>query len=161
MRVGLGYDVHQLVSGRKLILGGVQIPYDRGLLGRSDADVLLHAITDALLGAAGLGDIGRHFPDTEERYEGIASLVLLGRAAQLLGNAGWRVGNLDAVIIAQAPRLSPYINEMNNNIARVLGLNPDCINIKATTTEGLGFTGAGEGIAAYAAALINKMEEKE
>jgi len=156
MRVGIGYDVHRLVPERPLILGGVTIPFDQGLLGHSDADVLLHAIMDALLGAAGQGDIGQHFPDTDGRYAGIASLLLLGRVAQLLEDAGWRVGNLDAVIVAQAPRLAPYIEAMNSNIARVLGLNAACVNIKATTTEGLGFTGTGEGIAAYAAVLIEK-----
>ncbi|MGI5840296.1 MAG: 2-C-methyl-D-erythritol 2,4-cyclodiphosphate synthase [bacterium] len=156
MRVGIGYDVHRLIPGRKLILGGVHVPFATGLLGHSDADVLLHAVMDALLGAAGQGDIGRHFADTEERYKEVSSLTLLGQVAELLCNTGWRPGNIDAVVVAQAPRLAPYLPAMNINIADTLKIGADRVNIKATTTEGLGFTGTGEGIAAYAAALIEK-----
>lgn len=154
MRVGFGYDVHRLAAGRALVLGGVRIPYELGLLGHSDADVLTHAIMDALLGAAGEGDIGRHFPDSDPQYKGISSLVLLSRVTRLLTRKGLAVGNIDAVIVAQAPRLAPYIDEMKSSIAASMQTEPDRVNIKATTTEGLGFTGTGEGIAAYAVAVV-------
>lgn len=154
LRIGHGYDVHRLVEGRALILGGVEIPYTLGLLGHSDADVLTHAVMDALLGAAGLGDIGRHFPDTDEQYRGISSLLLLTHVRQLLTENGWRPGNLDATVIAQRPKLAPYLEAIRQNLAAVLGIAPDCVNVKATTEEGLGFSGRGEGIAAHAVALI-------
>ena len=154
MRIGQGFDVHALVAGRQLILGGVTIPYEKGLEGHSDADVLLHALTDALLGAAGLGDIGRHFPDTDPRYEGIDSRMLLRATVQRVREAGWRVANVDATIIAQAPRMAPHIPAMVANIAADLGLPPGCVNVKAKTTERLGFTGRGEGMAAEAVALL-------
>ncbi|WP_232199138.1 2-C-methyl-D-erythritol 2,4-cyclodiphosphate synthase [Thermosinus carboxydivorans] len=154
MRVGIGYDVHRLVVGRKLILGGVEIPYEYGLEGHSDADVLLHAIKDALLGAAALGDIGRHFPDTDPRYKGASSLKLLARVKEILAENGYETGNVDATVIAQKPKLAPYIAQMNANIARVLGIDVDRVNVKATTTEGLGFAGRGEGIAAQAVATV-------
>jgi len=160
MRVGQGFDVHQLVEGRKLIVGGVDIPYARGLLGHSDADVLLHAICDALLGAAGLGDIGRHFPDSDPRYKGIDSRRLLREVARLLREKGWSIANLDATIIAQAPKMAPHIPLMIENIAADLEAATDCINIKATTTEKLGFTGRGEGIAAQAVCLIGKIQAR-
>ena len=155
MRIGQGYDVHRLVSGRKLILGGVDIPYALGLLGHSDADVLLHAISDALLGAAALGDIGKHFPDTDEKYKGADSLVLLRNVCDLLKNKGYRVINVDSTIIAQAPKLSLYIESMRKNIASALGVDVDFVNVKATTEEKLGFTGTREGIAAQAVCLID------
>ena len=155
MRVGMGYDVHRLLPGRRLILGGVEISYDLGLLGHSDADVLLHAVMDALLGAAALGDIGRHFPDTDARYLGADSLVLLGHVGKLLAERGYVVVNIDATIIAQRPKLAKYIGEMRKNIADTLGIGEDQVNVKATTEEGLGFTGAGEGIAAQAVCLID------
>ena len=154
MRVGQGFDVHALVAGRKLVIGGVEIAHDKGLLGHSDADVLLHAICDALLGAAALGDIGRHFPDSDPRYKGIDSRELLRHVAALLGRSGRRVVNVDATIVAQAPRMAPHIPRMVANIAADLGLQPDCVNVKATTTESLGFTGRGEGIAAQAICLV-------
>ncbi|WP_425059778.1 2-C-methyl-D-erythritol 4-phosphate cytidylyltransferase [Sporomusa carbonis] len=154
IRTGIGYDVHRLVAGRKLILGGVDIPYMLGLDGHSDADVLLHAIKDALLGAAALGDIGRHFPDSDGRYKGISSLRLLAEVRDILARHGYKVNNIDATIVAQKPKLAPYITEMNNNIAGVLAVDSSQVNVKATTTEGLGFTGQGEGIAAYATATI-------
>ncbi|MBI5922304.1 MAG: 2-C-methyl-D-erythritol 2,4-cyclodiphosphate synthase [Betaproteobacteria bacterium] len=154
IRIGQGYDVHPLVPGRKLLLGGVEIPFERGLYGHSDADVLLHAITDALLGAAGLGDIGRHFPDSDARWAGADSRVLLRDAMNTVSQAGWRVGNLDATVIAQAPRIAPYVGSMQHNIAADLQVDPACINIKGKTTERLGFTGRGEGIAAQAVALL-------
>ncbi len=154
MRVGLGYDVHRLVEGRALVLGGVNIPYQKGLLGHSDADVLTHAIMDSLLGAAGAGDIGRHFPDSDPCYKGISSLVLLSRVREILAQKGFEVGNIDAVILAQAPRLAPFLEEMKTRVAEALRIGPAQVNVKATTTEGLGFTGAGEGIAAYATSLI-------
>ncbi|MDA8443068.1 MAG: 2-C-methyl-D-erythritol 2,4-cyclodiphosphate synthase [Peptococcaceae bacterium] len=154
MRIGFGYDVHRLVSGRELILGGVKVNYSKGLLGHSDADVLIHAIMDSLLGAAGLGDIGRHFPDSDEEYRGISSTALIQRVATLLHGAGFAVGNIDATIVAQQPRLAPYIPEMEHCIATAISVSQGQINIKATTTEGLGFTGCGEGIAAYAVASI-------
>ncbi|MBQ9708909.1 MAG: 2-C-methyl-D-erythritol 2,4-cyclodiphosphate synthase [Firmicutes bacterium] len=153
-RVGTGFDVHQLVEGRKLILGGVDIPFDRGLDGHSDADVLIHAVMDALLGAAGMGDIGRHFPDSDEQYRGISSLELLRRVKELLDENFYRVANVDVTVIVQRPKIAPYIDEMRENIARVLDVQPSRINIKGTTTENLGFTGRGEGIAAQAACAI-------
>lgn len=155
-RIGHGYDVHCLTEGRALILGGVQVPYALGLLGHSDADVLTHAVMDALLGAAGLGDIGRHFPDTDERYRGISSLLLLEHVRQLLADAGWRAGNIDATVIAQRPKLAPFLDEMRQKLAATLGISPDCVNVKATTEEGLGFSGRGEGIAAHAVALLER-----
>jgi len=154
MRIGQGFDVHALVSGRPLIIGGVTIPYEKGLAGHSDADVLLHAVTDALLGAAGLGDIGRHFPDTDEKYRGADSRVLLREAATRVRAAGYRVCNIDATIIAQAPKMAPHIEAMARNIAADVELDVTCVNIKAKTTERLGFTGRGEGIAAEAVTLL-------
>lgn len=154
IRVGHGYDVHRLTEGRKLILGGVEIPFEKGLLGHSDADVLAHGVMDALLGAAGLGDIGRHFPDTDPAYRGADSLELLARVAGLLGERGWSVGNVDATILAQRPKLAPHIPQMAENLAKAMGVPPDRVNVKATTEEGLGFTGSGEGMAAHAVALI-------
>ena len=154
MRIGHGYDVHQLVTGRKLIVGGVDIPHDKGLLGHSDADVLLHAICDALLGAAALGDIGKHFADTDAKFKNIDSRILLREVARLITNAGFRVGNIDATIIAQAPKMAPHILRMVENIAADLGVAMNAVNVKATTTEKLGFTGRGEGIAAEAVALL-------
>jgi 2-C-methyl-D-erythritol 2,4-cyclodiphosphate synthase len=154
VRVGQGFDVHALVAGRRLVIGGVEIAHDKGLLGHSDADVLLHAICDALLGAAALGDIGRHFPDSDPRYKGIDSRQLLRHVAQLLTQRGYRVANLDATIIAQAPRMAPHIPAMVSNIAADLGTDPGNVNVKATTTEELGFTGRGEGIAAQAICLV-------
>ena len=156
MRVGQGFDVHALVEGRRLVIGGVEIPYERGLLGHSDADVLLHAICDALLGAAALGDIGRHFPDSNARFKGIDSRELLRQVAGLVGASGYDVQNVDATIVAQAPRMAPHIPRMAANIAADLALPVDAVNVKATTTESLGFTGRGEGIAAEAIALIEK-----
>ena len=153
-RIGQGYDVHALTPGRKLILGGVEIPHDRGLLGHSDADALLHAITDALLGAAGLGDIGGMFPDTSSQWQGADSRVLLRAAVAAVAEAGWRVGNVDSTIIAQAPRVAPFVPAMRANIAADLGIAPEAVNIKGKTTERLGFTGRGEGIAAEAVAML-------
>ena len=157
MRIGHGYDVHRLVEGRKLILGGVDIPWEKGLLGHSDADVLTHAIMDALLGAAALGDIGKLFPDNDPAYAGADSLVLLERVGERLAQAGYRVGNIDATILAQKPKLAPHIPQMRANLAARLGLNPDQISVKATTEEGLGFTGAGEGMAAHAVCLLERL----
>jgi 2-C-methyl-D-erythritol 2,4-cyclodiphosphate synthase len=154
MRVGQGFDVHRLVAGRRLVIGGVEIAHDKGLLGHSDADVLLHAICDALLGAAALGDIGRHFPDTDPKYRGIDSRALLRHVAGLLADRGRRVVNVDATIIAEAPRMAPHIPRMVQNIAADLGIEPHYVNVKATTTEQLGFTGRGEGIAAQAVCLV-------
>ncbi|SNS38518.1 2-C-methyl-D-erythritol 2,4-cyclodiphosphate synthase [Anaerovirgula multivorans] len=154
MRVGLGYDVHRLVDGRKLIIGGVEIPFKKGLLGHSDADVLLHAIKDALLGAVALGDIGKHFPDTDESYKGADSIKLLEEVEKLLRQKGYIVNNVDATIIAEAPKMAPHIEKMRENIATALSVSVHQINVKATTTEGLGFTGRGEGIAAQAIAAI-------
>ena len=154
MRIGTGYDVHRLVEGRKLVLGGVEIPYAKGLLGHSDADVLLHAICDALLGAAALGDIGQHFPDTASEYKNIDSLILLRQVGQLLEKQGFRVGNIDSTIVAERPKLAPYIPAMAANIACNLGIGLGKVSVKATTTEGLGFEGRGEGISAQAVALI-------
>jgi len=156
MRIGIGYDVHRLVEGRKLMMGGVDIPHEKGLLGHSDADVLLHAICDALLGAAGLGDIGRHFPDSAPKYKGISSLVLLGEVKRLLHEAGFAVHNIDATIVAERPKMSPHIPAMVANIADAVQANRSAVNVKATTTEGLGFAGAGEGIAAYAVCTIKR-----
>ena len=153
-RIGHGYDVHRLVENRKLILGGVTVPYERGLLGHSDADVLTHAVMDAVLGAAALGDIGRHFPDTDEAYRGADSIVLAAHVRDLLSARGYRVNNIDATVIAQRPKLAPYIDTMRDNLARVFGVNPDAVNVKATTEEKLGFTGSGDGIAAHAVATI-------
>ena len=157
MRIGHGYDVHKLVKGRKLILGGVEIPNDDiGLLGHSDADVLLHAISDALLGAAALGDIGKHFPDSDPAYENADSLLLLTRVVSLLKKQGYKVGNIDATVLAQAPKLAPYIQEMQKNIANACKMPFDCVSVKATTEEGLGFSGSKEGIAAHAVCLLEK-----
>lgn len=155
MRVGQGYDVHRLVSGRKLILGGVEIEHTLGLLGHSDADVLLHAISDALLGAAALGDIGKHFPDTDERYRGIDSAKLLAHVGALLREKGYKIINIDSTILAQAPKLAPHIPAMRRNIANALGIDVDTVSVKATTEEKLGFTGTREGIAAQAICLID------
>ena len=157
MRIGHGYDVHRLVEGRKLILGGVEIAYDKGLLGHSDADVLLHAISDALLGAAALGDIGHLFPDNDPRYAGADSLLLLRKVGVHLFSAGYRVGNIDATVIAQAPKLAPHIRTMRQNIARTLDMDPSAVSVKATTEEGLGFSGEGLGIAAHAVCLIERI----
>lgn len=154
MRIGIGYDVHRLVEGRKLILGGVEIPHYRGLLGHSDADVLVHAVMDALLGAAGAGDIGKHFPDSDERYKGISSLRLLESVRKHLADKGYRVNNIDTVIVAQKPKLAPYLELMAVSIAETLETERERVNIKATTTEGLGFAGGEEGIAAQAVAMI-------
>ena len=159
MRIGHGYDVHRLVEGRKLIMGGVTIPYEKGLLGHSDADVLLHAVSDALLGAAALGDIGKHFPDTDPRYEGADSLMLLREVGRLLDETGYTVGNIDATVLCQAPKLAPHIPAMRQNIANALGLALDDVSVKATTEEHLGFTGEGLGIAAHAVALIEKSNQ--
>lgn len=156
MRIGHGYDVHRLAEGRKLILGGVDIPWEKGLLGHSDADVLTHAVMDALLGAAGLGDIGQHFPDTDPAYAGADSLKLLEHVAGLLRERGFTVGNVDATILAQRPKLAPHIPRMRDNLAGVMGIDSGRVNVKATTEEGLGFTGSGEGIAAHGVALIEK-----
>lgn len=159
-RVGWGYDVHRLVEERKLIIGGVDIPYEKGLLGHSDADVLLHAIMDALLGAAALGDIGLHFPDSDPEYEGISSLRLLKKVGGLLTNHGYCINNIDATVVAQAPKMRPYIDEMRRNIAVHLGIPVDRVSVKATTEEGLGFTGAGEGIAAQAVCSIDRIADR-
>lgn len=158
MRVGTGYDVHILTEGRKLIIGGVNIPYEKGLLGHSDADVLVHSIADALLGAAALGDIGGHFPDSDPRYSGINSLILLKYVAELLKEKGYIIRNIDSTIVAQAPKMAPYIDEMRQNIAEAAGLNIDAVSVKATTTERLGFEGKGEGISAQAAVLIDEIK---
>lgn len=157
MRIGHGYDVHKLVEDRKLILGGVEIPYEKGLLGHSDADVLTHAIMDALLGAAALGDIGQHFPDTDPNYAGADSLELLRRVAVLLRDKGWKVGNVDSTILAQKPKLAPHILKMRENLAACMGVELDQVSVKATTEEKLGFTGAGQGMAAHAVCLLEKI----
>ena len=157
MRVGLGYDVHKMVEGRDLILGGVTIPYEKGLLGHSDADVLVHAIMDALIGAAALGDIGKHFPDTDPQYKGISSIKLLRHVGKLLDEHMYVIENIDATIIAQRPKMAPHIQEMRKNVAETLGLELDQVNIKATTEEGLGFTGTGEGISSQAICAIEKI----
>ena len=154
MRIGMGYDVHKLAENRKLIIGGVEIPYEKGLLGHSDADVLLHAIMDALLGAAALGDIGKHFPDTDEKYKGISSVKLLEHVGALLEENCFLIENIDATIIAQAPKMRPYIDTMRENIAKALGVDISQVNVKATTEEGLGFTGTGEGISSQAICML-------
>ncbi|ERI94602.1 2-C-methyl-D-erythritol 2,4-cyclodiphosphate synthase [Clostridiales bacterium oral taxon 876 str. F0540] len=154
MRIGMGYDVHKLVEGRRLILGGVDIPYSTGLLGHSDADVLLHAIMDSLLGAAALGDIGKHFPDTDERFKGISSILLLKEVGNLLNQKGYEIENIDSTIIAQKPKMAPHIPAMKKNIAEALNICEDKINVKATTEEGLGFTGREEGISAQSICLL-------
>ena len=156
MRVGMGYDVHRLTAGRKLILGGVEIPYGKGLLGHSDADVLVHAVMDALLGAAALGDIGKHFPDTDPEYEGISSIRLLEHVGRLLDEKGYVIENIDATIIAQRPKMRPYIDQMRENIAEALKIETDQVNVKATTEEGLGFTGTGEGISSQAVCALER-----
>lgn len=153
-RIGHGYDVHKIVEGRKMIIGGVEIPYDRGLLGHSDADVLVHAVMDAILGALALGDIGRHFPDNDDKYKGISSLELLGAVADMLKEKGASVVNIDATLVLQKPKVAPYIEAMVNNISSVLGVEKECVNVKATTEERLGFTGREEGASAHAVALI-------
>ena len=159
MRIGMGYDVHKLVEGRDLIIGGVKIPYEKGLLGHSDADVLLHAISDALLGAAALGDIGKYFPDTDPAYKGADSLKLLEEVGKLLENECYLIGNIDATIIAQAPKMRPHIDTMRQNIADALSIDITQVNVKATTEEGLGFTGSGEGISSQAICLLNSPRE--
>lgn len=155
MRIGHGYDVHRLVEGRKLIMGGVDIPYEKGLLGHSDADVLLHAVMDALLGAAAMGDIGKHFPDKDPQYSGADSMMLTRHVAKLLLDAGYSIVNIDATVIAQAPKLAPHIPQMRQNIADALGIDVGCVSVKATTEERLGFTGDGSGISAHAVCLID------
>ncbi|VYU69493.1 2-C-methyl-D-erythritol 2,4-cyclodiphosphate synthase [Clostridium tertium] len=154
MRIGLGYDVHRLVEGRDLIIGGVTIPYEKGLLGHSDADVLLHAIMDSLLGASALGDIGKHFPDTDEKYKGISSIKLLEEVGKLLYKNGFSINNIDSTIIAQKPKMAPHIMNMRENIAKALNIELNKINVKATTEEGLGFTGTGEGISSQSICLL-------
>lgn len=156
MRIGHGYDVHRLAEGRRLVLGGVGIPYERGLDGHSDADVLTHAVMDALLGALALGDIGKHFPDTDERYRGADSIALLRHVAELVNGQGYRLANLDATVLAQAPKLAPYIGDMRETIARAIGCEPGRVSVKATTEERLGFTGAGQGIAAHCVCLLEE-----
>lgn len=156
IRIGHGYDVHRLTEGRDLILGGVKIPYKKGLLGHSDADVLIHALLDAILGALGKGDIGRHFPDNDDRYKGISSMTLAEEVAKMLKNSGFYLSNTDITVIAQKPKLAPYIDEMRSNIASVFSIETERVNIKATTEEGLGFTGSGEGISAHAVCIIAK-----
>ena len=158
MRIGHGYDVHRLVEGRDLILGGVKIDYEKGLLGHSDADVLLHAVSDALLGAAGLGDIGRHFPDTDPKYKGADSLALLREVYRKISEKGFRVGNIDVTMIAQKPKLKDFIPQMQENIAAAVGVTPDQVNVKATTEEKLGFTGSGEGMSCHAVCLLEEMK---
>ena len=158
MRIGHGYDVHKLVEGRDLILGGVKIDYEKGLLGHSDADVLLHAVSDALLGAAGLGDIGRHFPDTDPKYKGADSLELLREVYRKISEKGFRVGNIDVTMIAQKPKLKDFIPQMQKNIAAAVGVTPDRVNVKATTEEKLGFTGSGEGMSCHAVCLLEETE---
>lgn len=156
-RIGHGYDVHRLVEGRRLILGGVDIPYEKGLLGHSDADVLTHAVCDALLGAAALGDIGKHFPDTDEKYKGADSILLLKHCVRLIGDAGFRVGNIDVTLIAQAPKISPYIEEIRKNLAAALDTDLSNVSVKATTEEGLGFTGEKLGISCHSVALLERI----
>lgn len=157
MRIGHGYDVHQFATERKLILGGVEIPFEKGLLGHSDADVLLHAISDALLGAAALGDIGKHFPDTDERFKGADSRVLLREVVQLINKKGYKVGNIDATVVLQRPKIGAFIPQMVENIANDCGVSIDCVNVKATTEERLGFTGEGLGAAAHAVCIIERL----
>lgn len=159
MRIGQGYDVHRLVEGRKLIIGGVDIPYEKGLLGHSDADVLLHAVMDALLGAAALGDIGQHFPDSDERYKGISSIALLKEVGKILQENGYMIENIDSTVIAQRPKLLPYRPQMAENITAALGIEKEQVSVKATTEEGLGFTGTGEGISAQAIALLSSVAD--
>ena len=159
MRIGQGYDVHRLVEGRKLVIGGVDIPYEKGLLGHSDADVLLHAVMDALLGAAALGDIGQHFPDSDERYKGISSIALLKEVGKILQENGYMIENIDSTVIAQRPKLLPYRPQMAENIAAALGIEKEQVSVKATTEEGLGFTGTGEGISAQAIALLSSVAD--
>ena len=159
MRIGQGYDVHRLVEGRKLIIGGVDIPYEKGLLGHSDADVLLHAVMDALLGAAALGDIGQHFPDSDERYKGISSIALLKEVGKILQENGYMIENIDSTVIAQRPKLLPYRPQMAENIAAAVGIEKEQVSVKATTEEGLGFTGTGEGISAQAIALLSSVAD--
>lgn len=159
MRIGQGYDVHRLVEGRKLIIGGVDIPYEKGLLGHSDADVLLHAVMDALLGAAALGDIGQHFPNSDERYKGISSIALLKEVGKILQENGYMIENIDSTVIAQRPKLLPYRPQMAENIAAALGIEKEQVSVKATTEEGLGFTGTGEGISAQAIALLSSVAD--
>ena len=159
MRVGLGYDVHKLVEGRKLIIGGVDIPYEKGLLGHSDADVLIHAVMDSILGALALGDIGKHFPDTDEKYKGADSMKLLEFVYNLINKKGYNIGNIDCTIIAQSPKMAPHIQNMRENIAKTLNTSIENINVKATTEEGLGFTGAKEGIAAQSICLLVKVDK--
>ncbi|HHV25882.1 MAG TPA: 2-C-methyl-D-erythritol 2,4-cyclodiphosphate synthase [Tissierellia bacterium] len=154
MRVGIGYDVHKLVEKRKLIIGGVEIPHDKGLLGHSDADVLIHAIMDSILGALGLGDIGKHFPDTDEKYKNISSMVLLEEVWNIMSAKGYKIGNIDSIIVAQSPKMAPYIDTMKENIARVLNVTIDNINIKATTTEELGFEGNKKGMSAHSVCML-------
>ena len=156
-RIGHGYDVHKLVEGRRLILGGVDIPYEKGLLGHSDADVLTHAVCDALLGAAALGDIGKHFPDTDEKYKGADSILLLKHCVRIIGDAGFRVGNVDVTLIAQAPKISPYIEEIRKNLAAALDTDLSNVSVKATTEEGLGFTGEKLGISCHCVALLERI----
>ena len=157
MRIGIGYDVHKQTENRKLIIGGVEIPFEKGLLGHSDADVLLHAIADALFGAAALGDIGSHFPDTDEKYKGADSLKLLSETVKILKENGYKIGNIDSIIVAQAPKMRPHIDKMRENIATACGVDLSKISVKATTEEWLGFTGSGEGISAKAVALIEEI----
>jgi len=157
MRVGIGYDVHPLARGRRLVLGGIEIPFDKGLDGHSDADVLVHAIIDALLGAAGLGDIGTHFPSDERKYKDVSSITLLRQVGALLQTHGWQVCNIDATIVAEQPHLSPFISQMQQRISETLGISPEQVGVKSTTSKGLGFVGKGEGIAAHAVALVEKL----
>lgn len=159
MRIGIGYDVHKLVPDRKLILGGVEIEYEKGLLGHSDADVLVHAIMDAMLGALALGDIGKHFPDTDPKYKGADSIKLLEYVNNLIGSKGYKVNNIDSIIIAQAPKMAPHILNMRQNISKAINVDIDCINVKATTEEGLGFTGSKEGISSQAVCLLIKVDK--
>jgi len=156
MHIGIGYDIHRLVAGRKLVLGGVVIPFEKGLLGHSDADVLVHAVCDAMLGAAALGDIGLHFPDTDPRFKDISSLKLLAETKAMVDDCGFTIGNIDTVIFAEAPKIGPYRQQMQANLARTVKVDPGCVNIKATTTEGLGLIGKGEGIGAMSVVMLNK-----
>ena len=161
MRIGIGYDVHRLIRGRKLVLGGVAIPFKKGLLGHSDADVLVHAVCDALLGAAGLGDIGLHFPDTDPEYKDVSSIKILAKTYKLVSGKKFKIMNLDSTIFAEAPKLSPYREEMKKNIARTIEIEPECVNIKATTFEGLGMIGKGEGIGAMCVVLLQSLKKNE
>ena len=161
MRVGFGYDVHRLVEERKLILGGVEIPYEKGLLGHSDADVLVHAVMDAMLGAAGMGDIGRHFPDSDNQYKGIDSMILLEKVTELLTEAGYMVNNMDVTVVAQRPKLAGFIPQMEENLAKAVKVEKEAVNVKATTTEKLGFEGEGLGMSAYAVCTIKKRVQAE